>query len=102
MLNINRYKLFSTKDEAITPPFVSIPLSPEDKYEVFRGTSNTMIDAMSEKWYDSSAFSWLIMYANPQYMNECDIEIGDTIRIPFPLEAAIDAYEKAINDISIL
>jgi rRNA maturation protein Nop10 len=102
MLNINRYRQLATKGEPITPPFIPIPLSPEDKYEEFRGTTATMIDALSEKWYDSSAFSWVIMYANPQYMNEADPEVGDIIRIPYPLETAIEAYENGLNDINNL
>jgi hypothetical protein len=97
MLDINRYLLIS--NGGITPPFIKIPEFPDDKYEIFRGTSDTMIDALSDKHYGSSLLSWVIMYANPQYMNEADPEIGDYIRIPYPLDAAVEAYEKGINDL---
>ena len=46
----------------------------------------------------SSTDAWLIMQANPQYGSlEYNIPDGVELRIPYPLNNAIDAYQNSIE-----
>lgn len=44
------------------------------------------LDQLADKYYQNKTMSEIIMMANPQYYNEWEIKVGDTIRIPMPLE----------------
>jgi anaerobic selenocysteine-containing dehydrogenase len=96
----DRYSLLKDELSKVTPPFVKIPMFATDRVERWMG-SRTMMDALSEKYYHSSEYGFLILLANPQYLNELDIEEGDMVRVPFPLELALEAYitevTKALN-----
>jgi len=50
------------------------------------------IDNLSQKYYNDSTLGWIIMYANTQYDNEFEVQVGDTIRIPFPLQRVFDSW----------
>lgn len=49
-------------------------------------TQGETISKLAYKYYDDPNLSWIIMCANPQYFNEWEINIGDNIRIPYPLD----------------
>jgi hypothetical protein len=44
------------------------------------------IDILAQKFYGDQTLGWVIMCANPQYFHEWEVNQGDEIRIPFPLE----------------
>ena len=60
---------------------------------------NTMrFDNLSYKYYGDSNYAWLILMANPQYGSmEFSIKDGVKLRIPYPLQSAINRYETALE-----
>jgi len=93
----DRYKYLKEPDGGLEPmPFVRISESESDKYEFWKlGLSK--LPNLSKKYYGSPFYDFLILYANPQYLNEFDIPDGATIRIPFPLSRAKAEYEGRLE-----
>lgn len=95
----NRYELYRNEDDSTIDqvPFVKISQSPSDKFETWGQSSR--LDKIAQRYYNNPFFDFIILYGNPQYVNEFDIEIGDVIRIPFPLERARTEYENTLRRI---
>jgi hypothetical protein len=56
------------------------------------------MDLLSYQYYNDPNFGWLILQANPQYGSlEYMIEDGVKLRIPYPLDTALQGYENEIN-----
>lgn len=95
----NRYELLKRDDgEVIFPPFVKIPESGSDKYDNWK-IGDSRLDKWSDRYYDNPFYDFLILCANPQYINEFDIPDGAFIRIPFPLDNARRLYEEGLQRI---
>ena len=95
----DRYKKFRVDDTVKQPiPFIKIKESGTDIYILF--DKRTMrLDSLSYKYYGDSNFAWLILNANPDLpMYEYLIENGSPLRIPYPLDSAIQRYEKSIEN----
>lgn len=94
----DRYQKFR-KDGTMSPiPGIKIPLDPSDKTIVYK-LGDTRLDIVSQKYYNSPYYGFLIMLANPEYGGlEFNIKNRDIIRIPFPFESAIERY---LNEIEI-
>ena len=57
----------------------------------------TRLDILSYQYYNDPDYAWLILQANPQYGSmEFNIPDLSELRIPFPLDAAIEGYNNAI------
>ena len=99
VIDYNRYESLRNSDGTTDMmPFVKIPELTTDKYESWN-SYNMRFDKLAQKYYNNPFFDFLIVYANPQYLSEFDIPDDTLIRIPFPLEAAIAAYEDEIKKI---
>ena len=97
-LDYKRYELLKNDDGTLRQmPFVEIPTTPTDKYVEWKNGDSRM-DRLSQKYYDSPFYDFLIMYANPQHISEFDIDDGVIIRIPFPLKNALTTYETRIKN----
>lgn len=78
-------------------PFISIPKSAMDLYITF-DRQTMRFDNLSYKYYGDPNFAWLILQANPSYGGyEYAIPDGVTLRIPYPIEQALNSYEGAIE-----
>ena len=56
------------------------------------------LDKISQDYYGSPYFGWLIMLANPEYGGlEWNIPNGALLAIPFPLTASIQDYEANLK-----
>lgn len=92
----DRYAILKNNDGSIDmTPFVEIPVSSSDKYEVWKEGFSRM-DILSQKYYNSPFYDFFIMYANPKYISEFDIPQGTIIRIPFPLDRVKSVYENTL------
>jgi hypothetical protein len=92
-----RYALLKNTDGTTSMmPFVPIPKNPSDKYE-FWNTNFSRLDKLSSKYYGNPFYDFLIMFANPEYLNEFDIPDGVQIRIPFPISKVKADYEAIIT-----
>ena len=55
----------------------------------------TRMDLLSYQYYDNPNFGWLILQANPSVGSlEYKIKDGTRLRIPYPLETALQGYEN--------
>ncbi len=93
----DRYKTFRINGDTKFPPFIPIKVKPTDYYEVYE-KGKSRLDLISQNYYDSPDFAWLIMQANPQYGTlEFLIPDKSELRIPFPLNETLTEYERDIN-----
>lgn len=69
------------KDETfIDFPRTSLDISKEDGiYQIRAGET---LDFLAQQFYGDSQLKWLILYANPSYQTEFDIQVGDSLVIP--------------------
>lgn len=93
---MGRYKnIFNVKSASDIIPFTgNIPRMDSDLYITYK--SSDRLDLISNRVYGDPQYWWLILSANG-YQIEFDIENGEVLRIPFPLENAINSIRKNIN-----
>lgn len=98
----DRYQDFKFDNQVKVLPFIKIPERNTDiniQYKMNR----TRLDIVSNTYYGTPYYGWLIMQANPQYGGlEFDIPDGAVLRIPFPLISALQDYQQAINNYNVL
>jgi len=74
------YEGFIDDNTFSTLPFFNIPQTDNDAYVEW--TVGSRLDKIAYNYYDNAALWKFILLANPQYLTEADIELGDIIRIP--------------------
>lgn len=94
----DRYKEFKGNGTVKPLPGIFIPEGANDIQEVYE-LGKTRLDKLSQKYYNSPYYGFLILSANPQYGGmEFDIPDGEVITIPFPFKDAIERYEAEIEE----
>ena len=93
----NRYKSFVVDGTCNKVPSIEIPTSNSDFY-VYYEVGKTRLDLLSYQYYGNPNYGWLILQANPE-AGSLEFRIKDKakLRIPFPLENAIQGYENNIK-----
>ena len=93
----NRYNLVYINGEQTVVPYVAIPTKPSDKVYVYKvGVSR--LDKVSQEYYGTPFFGWLILQANPQYSGmENNIFDGAILSIPYPLVTSLQDYKSAVE-----
>jgi hypothetical protein len=94
MSSYNRYT--ALRSLGGTQPFVKIIQQPTDIFLEYTPIVSRL-DKLSQTYYGTPLYWWMILMANPQYSLEFDIEEGDVIRIPFPFQTAYDNYITQID-----
>jgi len=93
----DRYEKFKINGVMTPIPGLKIPIDTRDKTIVYK-LGDTRLDIVSQKYYNSPYYGFLIMLANPEYGGlEFNIKDRDIIRIPFPYESAIERYLNQIE-----
>mgnify|MGYP006323161363 CR=1 len=92
----DRYEPFRKNGTLQTLPRVEIPTLKDDKYIVYI-EGLTRLDRVALNYYNDSTLGWLILYANPFVSFEFDFKSDDIIRIPFPVEEALQNYFNLIS-----
>lgn len=93
----DRYQNFKFDGKYLPLPFISIPPKSSDKSVVYN-SDRTRLDKLSQSYYDTPYYSWLILSANPQYGGvEENIPDKTIIRIPFPLRDSIQQYISEVD-----
>lgn len=93
----DRYEEFRSNNQVTPIPGIKIPEANTDKKEVYKSSSR--LDKISEKYYGTPYFGWLILQCNQQYGGlEFDIPVNEIIRVPFPLKSAIDRYIISVKE----
>ena len=94
----NRYTNFLINGEQTVVPFVPLPSKTSDKNYIFI-IGQSRLDKVSQQFYGTPYFGWLVMAANPQYSgNEYSIPDGAVLTIPFPLVASLQDYKNQLDN----
>jgi hypothetical protein len=94
----NRYSGFLVNDEQTVVPFVTIPEKGSDKRYIYRA-SQSRLDKISQQYYRTPFFGWLILYANPAFGGlETNIPDGSILNIPYPLITSLQDYKNSLNN----
>lgn len=93
----DRYQYFVDDGEHKIVPGIEIPIKSTDKYIQFRRNKDRL-DKLSQEYYASPLFGWLILQANP-ICGGIEFAIPDNfmLRIPFPLIASLQDYRKNVD-----
>ena len=94
----DRYLKFRTNGEVKPLPGITIPESSSDKQVVYK-LGNSRMDKLSQTYYNSPYYGFLILSANPEFKGiEFDIPDQTIIRIPFPLQSALNRYNEQVEE----
>ena len=94
----NRYTDFNVNGQNLTVPFIKLPSLSTDKKFIYK-VGKSRLDKVSEQYYGTPYFGWLILQANPQVGGlEWDIKDGQVLIVPFPLVASLQNYKQAVDD----
>lgn len=93
----DRYQFFSEDGTFRIVPGIEIPIKQTDKY-VFYKKNKTRLDKISQDYYGTPVFGWLILQANPQ-VGSIEFEIPENylLRIPFPLTVTLQDYKRGVE-----
>jgi hypothetical protein len=79
-------------------PYVNIPQKTTDKTFIYK-VAQSRLDKVSQQFYNSPYFGWLILQANPQFGGlENNIYDGAILVIPFPLIPSLQDYKGALEN----
>ena len=94
----NRYSQFTFNGVQQVVPFVKMPAKSSDN--VFFDKKNvSRLDKVSQQYYQTPFFGWLILAANPEHGGlENNIYDGAMLKIPFPLETSLLDYKNAVEN----
>jgi hypothetical protein len=96
-MNYSRYKSFVSNGSYKNVPFIGIPVRGTDCYTYYE-VGKTRLDLLSYQYYNDPNYGWLILQANPEYGSlEFMIDDNAKLRIPYPLDTAIQGYEDEIE-----
>lgn len=94
----NRYSTFLINGEQTVVPYINLPTKSTDKKYIYK-VGQSRLDKISQQYYNSPTFGWLIMTANPIYGgNEWNIPDGTILTIPFPLVASLQDYKNQLDN----
>lgn len=94
----NRYQFFNDNNEFKIVPGIEIPIKTTDKYYQYKKNKDRL-DKISDSYYSTPFFGWLILLANPSFGNiEDEIPDNAMIRIPHPLVQTLQDYKRAIEN----
>jgi hypothetical protein len=92
----NRYGPFEVDGKNKPMPFIKINVKNTDKY--IKTKENTRFDILSQRYYGTGKYGWLILQANPEFSSlEFDIPVKTRIRIPFPLLESLQDYKSNVD-----
>jgi hypothetical protein len=93
----DRYQFFEQDGNFRIVPGIEIPIKTTDKY-LFYKRGRTRLDKVSQDYYNTPTFGWLILLANPS-VGGLEFEIPDNflLRIPFPLITTLQDYKRGVD-----
>lgn len=94
----NRYSDFLINGQQTVVPYITLQPKSSDKSHIYI-VGQSRLDKISQQYYNTPFFGWLIMTANPQYSGlETNIPDGAVLTIPFPLVASLQDYKNNLNN----
>ena len=93
----NRYQFFVEDSEFKIVPGIEIPIKTTDKYFFYK-KGKDRLDKISQEYYNTPTFGWLILLANPIVGSiEFMIPNNSLLRIPFRLITTLHDYNRNIG-----
>jgi hypothetical protein len=93
----NRYSQFVINGEQTVVPYVQLPQKVTDKAYIYK-VGRSRLDRVSQEYYGSPVFNWLILQANPIFGGlENNIYDGAILIIPYPLIPSLQDYKAAVD-----
>ena len=93
----NRYSQFLINGEQTVVSFVQLPQKASDKAYIYK-VARSRLDKVSQEYYNTPYFGWLILQANPLYGgSELSIPDNAVLNIPFPLDSSLLDYNSALE-----
>lgn len=94
----NRYNEFLLNGQQSVVPYVTLQSKSTDKNYIFK-IGQSRLDKISQQYYDSPFFGWLILQANPKFSGlESNIPDGAILTIPFPLLTSLQDYKNQLDN----
>lgn len=94
----DRYKSFRIDGDIMKIPSIKLELASSDLFITY-DKSKMRFDNLSYRYYGDPNYAWLILMANPKY-SSMEFEIPDRVvlRIPYPLQDALQRYETKVQE----
>jgi hypothetical protein len=94
----NRYDEFLINGQQTVVPYVTLPNKGSDKNYIYK-VGQSRLDKISQQYYGSPLFGWLILQANPRFSGlETNIPDGSILTVPFPLIASLQDYKNELDN----
>ena len=94
----NRYSDFLINGQQTVVTYITLPSKSTDKNYIFK-VGQSRLDKISQQYYGTPFFGWLIMQANPKYTGfEPNIPDGAILTIPFPLLTSLQDYKNQLDN----
>jgi hypothetical protein len=93
----DRYDSFVKDGSFRIVPGIELPIKGSDRYLQYN-KSKHRLDVLSQEYYGTPLFGWLILQANP-LLGSIEFEIPDNsyLRIPYPLIASLQDYKNGVD-----
>tara|TARA_R100001443_G_scaffold116531_2_gene137213 strand:+ start:5427 stop:5744 length:318 start_codon:yes stop_codon:yes gene_type:complete len=93
----NRYNEFIINGDYVMVPSITLTPKSSDRKIVYK-VGKTRLDKLSDQFYGSPFYGWLIMQANTTYGGqEWNIPDGTIITVPFPLMQSLEDYKSKLD-----
>ena len=94
----NRYVNFLVDGEPKIVPYINLQTKPTDKKYIYK-VGQSRLDKISEQYYGTPFFGWLILQANPNFgSTEWNIPDSSILTIPFPLVQSLQDYKTSLDN----
>jgi hypothetical protein len=94
----NRYVGFVLNGEQTVVPYIDLPPKSSDKKFIYK-VGQSRLDKVSQQYYGTPFFGWLILQANSQYGGlEWSIPDGSILTIPYPLITSLQDYKTQLDN----
>ena len=94
----NRYNNFIINGQQTVVPYVNMPSKSTDKRYIYK-VGQSRLDKISQQYYNSPFFGWLILQANPEFTGfEFNIPDGSVLTIPYPLVTSLQEYKSTLDN----
>lgn len=93
----DRYSRFKDNGKIEPVPGIFLSSKSSDKQILYK-LGQTRLDDVSNTYYGSPYYSWLILSANPEFGGlEFNIPDRTVIRIPYPFNASLEEYSSKVK-----
>ena len=94
----NRYSQFLQNGTQTVVPYINLPSKSSDKVFIYK-VGSSRLDKVSQQFYGTPFFGWLILLANPKYTGfEFNIPDSAILTIPYPLLSSLQDYKNTLEN----